>query len=98
MERRLKRSKLEIFHDVIESIEKESYGGEVIPTRVQQSCNMSYDKFSKQLDELKRKGLVTDKLPLDITEKGKKFLSDYGKIKNFLEKMKLEYLSEGDGT
>jgi predicted transcriptional regulator len=94
--RRIKRSQLELFHDILESVQKESSYDKALPTRVQQSSNLSYDKFSKYLDELKNRNLVTQDSPLNITEKGKQFLQDYGKIKNFLTKMKLEYLNEGE--
>ena len=87
---------MEIFNDILIAIQKESFYGEVKPTRVQQKCNISYDKFSKYVGELTKRKLITHDSPFSITDKGKQLLEDYGKIKDFLTKMKLEYLSEGD--
>jgi predicted transcriptional regulator len=70
-----------------------STDGEVRPTRVQQKCNISYDKFSKYLDELAKRKLVASSPSLCVTDKGKKLLYDYGKINDFILKMRLEYLS-----
>ena len=90
--RRERRSKLEIFNDILSTIQDESSYGEVKPTRVQQRCNMSYDKFSKYLDEMENRNLITHESPLSITSNGKRFVKDYEKIKGFLAEMKLEYL------
>ena len=92
MIRREKRTKLEIFYDILTAIRNEGFGGEVKPTRVQQRCNISFDKFSRYLNALTSEGLISNS-PIIITEKGKKLLQDYDKIKDFLNKMKLEYVS-----
>ena len=68
----------------------------VKPTRVQQKCNISYDKFSKYVDELRKRKLITHDSSLCITDKGKQLLVDYVKIQGFFTKMKLEYISEED--
>ncbi|MDH3611292.1 MAG: hypothetical protein OEM79_05975 [Nitrosopumilus sp.] len=89
----VRRSKLDLYYDIISAINEESLSGEVRPTRVQHHCNMSYDKLSRYLKELENKKLIQIP-PFLVTEKGKKFLEDYYKIKNFVEEMKLEYLKE----
>ena len=94
MLRRERRTKLEIFNDILIAIQKESSYGEVKSTRVQQKCNISYDKFSRYIDELRKRKLVTKNPPLCITDKGKQLLKDYRKIKGFLTKMKLEYIPQ----
>ena len=90
--RRERRTKLEIFYDILTAIQNEGFSGEVKPTRVQQRSNISFDKFSRYLDALTCEGLIHNS-PITITEKGKKLLQDYDKIKDFLNKMKLEYVS-----
>ena len=97
MARREKRTKLEIFYDILTAIQNESSSGEVKPTRVQQRCNMSFDKFSRYMEALKNEGLIRDSSPI-ITEKGKKLLQDYDKIKDFLNKMKLEYVGTEEAS
>ncbi|NND85996.1 MAG: hypothetical protein HKM23_01440 [Nitrosopumilus sp.] len=85
---------MEIFYDILNEFKKESSFGEIKRTRIQQKCNMSYDKFSKNLDELENRELISSNSSLQITDKGIQFLEDYGKINHFLDKMKLDYLSE----
>lgn len=91
----IRRNKLEIFYDILCGIEKEGLQGKVKPTRVQQQCNMSYDKFLKNIHELIKRNLITKNPSLEITREGRDFLQDYNKIVDFLIKMKLTYL-EGD--
>lgn len=80
---------MELFYDILNSINNAS--GNKTPTGIQQNCNISYDKFSKYVKELNQKGLI-DIEHFSITEKGKKLLDDYDKIKDFLIKMKMEYV------
>lgn len=94
MPRKEKRNKLEIYNDILSAILQVSSEGEPKPTRVQQKCNMSYDKFSKYIEELGNRKLITHDSPLCITDKGKRFLQDYGKIKSFIQKMKIKYVIE----
>ena len=90
--RRERRSKLEIFNDILSTIQDESSYGEVKPTRIAHIENISYENLSKYLDELKVKYLITDSSTL--TEKGRKFLQDYERIHNFVVQMKLESIDE----
>jgi len=88
--RRERRNKLEIYNDILIAIKDESQNGEVKPTRVQLRCNLSYDKFSNYLEELRRKDLITNSLA--ITPKGQKLLQDYERISQFIKKMQLDYV------
>ena len=88
---REKRKKLELYHDILHAIQEESIDGPVKPTRVQHLCNTSYDKMTKYLEELESKEMI-NKNPLSITERGKKFLIDYLKIRDFIKEMELEYV------
>lgn len=90
MPRRERRNKLEIYNDILIAIKDESQNGEVKPTRVQLRCNLSYDKFSNYLEELRRKDLITNSLA--ITPKGQKLLQDYERISQFIKKMQLDYV------
>ncbi len=86
-----RRSKLEIYNDILNAIQKESQEGEVKPTRIQHQSNLSYDKMTRYLKELENKKMITVS-PINLTEKGIKFLNDYEKIKDFLSEMQMEYL------
>ena len=87
-----RRTKQEIYVDILNSINNTN-SNDLTPTRIQQNCNLSYDKFSKYLIELNQKGLI-DTSNYSITEKGKKLLKDYGKIKDFLLKMNIEFVKK----
>ena len=64
-----RRSKLEIYYDILNAVQKEAQEGEVKPTRIQHHSNMSYDKMSKYLKEKGQKFLKD-------YEKIRKFLSN----------------------
>lgn len=86
---------MEIYNDILNAVQKEAQEGEVKPTRIQHQSNLSYDKMSRYLKELENKKMITVS-PIQITDKGKKFLNDYDKIKDFLSEMQMEYL-KGEG-
>ena len=83
---------MEIYNDILIAIREESQNGEVKPTRVQLRCNLSYDKFSNYLEELRRKDLIGNSLT--ITPKGQKLLQDYERISQFIKKMQLDYVDK----
>lgn len=86
-----KRSKLEIYNDILSAIELELQSGQAKPTRVQSRSNLAYDKLARYFDELKYKEMITQD-PLRITDKGHDFLQDYERIKAFLLEMGVKYL------
>lgn len=82
-----KRTSMEIYHDILIGIERESKNrGLVKRTRVQQSSNLSYDKFSRYLNDMAAKGLVILS-PLSITYKGRQFVREYDRILSFMREI-----------
>lgn len=93
LQRRERRSKLEIYYDILSSIVEESKNvGIVRPTRIQFMSGLSYDNLIKYLCELKEKKMIRNSKELIISEKGEQFLKDYEKIRKFTEQMGLDYL------
>ncbi len=86
-----KRSKLEMYNDILLAINENTNNGTAKPTHVQFRSNMSYDNLKKYLNELEEKNLVSI-FPLAVTEKGHRFLNDYGRIKDVIQKIGLDYL------
>ena len=86
-----KRSKLEIYNDILSAIELELQSGQAKPTRVQSRSNLAYDKLARYFEELKYKEMITQH-PLMITDKGHDFLQDYDRIKSFVLEMGVKYL------
>ena len=84
---------MEIYHDILIGIERESKArGTVKRTRVQQYSNLSYDKFSRHLDNMAERGLITLK-PLSITAKGREFVREYDKIRLFMREIGARFLA-----
>ena len=83
-----RRSKLQIYYDVITSIlvDKQEHG-QVSKTRIQQKCNTSYDKLIKYLDEMDEKELIKKEQGIEITESGNRFFEDYSKINNMIDEI-----------
>jgi predicted transcriptional regulator len=88
---RPKRNKMEIYNDILSAIAQGSIDGEAKPTRVQILSNLAYDKLVRYLDELEKKKMIVQD-PLGITARGKDFLQDYDRIKDFVLAMGVKYL------
>ena len=81
---------MEIYNDVLSAIRVELTIGEAKPTRVQSLSNLAYDKLAKYLNELESKKMIMQN-PLGITEKGRDFLQDYDRIRDFVAAMDIKY-------
>ena len=90
---RPKRSKMEIYNDILSAIRAESTDGEPRPTRIQAKSNLAYDKLMRYLGELEGRKMIAQN-PLQVTGRGRDFLEDYGRIKGFLKEMGVKYLTE----
>jgi predicted transcriptional regulator len=91
---RPKRGKLEIYNDILNAIKLELINGEARTTKVQSLSNLAYDKLTRYLGELAGKEMITMN-PLGLTPKGRNFLQDYDRIRDFLQEMGVKYLPEG---
>ena len=87
-----KRSKMEIYNDILSAIKLELTAGEARPTRIQAVSNLAYDKMTRYLVELEGKRMITQN-PIAITERGREFLQDYDRIRDFLQEMGVKYLT-----
>ncbi len=87
-----KRNKMEIYNDILNAIKLELADGEARPTRIQSKSNLAYDKLTRYLRELESREMIT-RNPLGITERGRDFLQDYDRIKDFLQEMGVKYFS-----
>ena len=83
-----KRSKLQIYFDVISAIIVEKQDNEeVSKTRLQHKSNNSYDKLLKYLDEMTEKGLIKTENEIDTTELGIKFYNDYSNVNDLIHEI-----------
>ena len=83
-----KRSKLQIYFDVLSAIlvEKQD-NAEISKTRLQHKSNTSYDKLLKYLDEMSEKGLIKLENKIDTTELGIKFHQDYSAVNDLIDEI-----------
>jgi predicted transcriptional regulator len=86
-----KRNKMEIYNDILNAIKVELISGEARPTRIQATSNLAYDKLTRYLVELEGRNMIS-RNPLAITDRGRDFLQDYNRIKDFLQEMGVKYL------
>jgi predicted transcriptional regulator len=91
LQRKERRHKLQIYHDILSAIREESMNeGGAKPTRIQHLSNMSYDKLSRHLDELQAKNMINRGDSLLLTDHGQEFLKEYQRLKDLIERMGLE--------
>ncbi len=81
---REKRTKIQLYFDIISAIIQEE---DISPTRIQFKCNTSYDKLMKYLGEMEKREIISKNGSIDVTDKGKKFHSDYSKINDLISEI-----------
>lgn len=89
--RRSKRSKWEIYHDILTSINNEITYDEVRVTRIQFQSNLSYDNLTKHLKDLEKKQMIT-RTPLSVSQKGFQYLKDSASVKELAQKLGLDQI------
>ncbi len=80
------RSKGRIFADILKAVQEED---KAITTHILYKSNLSYDRLTKYLQNLEEGGLLKrteerDKTFYEITEKGKRFLSEFQRMEAFV--------------
>ncbi len=85
--RKPSRSRLKIYLDLLEALEKE--GGSARFTRLLSASNVPYDRFLKYEEELIRRGLISERRDgdakyLELTPEGAKFLEELRRVERFL--------------
>lgn len=55
-------------------------------TRIQIKVNVPFVRFKEYIEDLKERGLIKVEAEVSITEQGQKYLDEYQKVKEFLEK------------
>ena len=81
-----KRNRLEIIRDILIVIREKS--GRIKPTHILYKSNLSHQMMDDYLSELIDKGFILEKVEkksktYSITDKGRKYLSQYGLIQEF---------------
>jgi DNA-binding PadR family transcriptional regulator len=66
-------------------------------TRVQSDVNVPFVRFKEYLDDLQRKGLIEVVPDLGITERGRRYLQEYRRVRDFFEQFGLSERRSGAG-
>ena len=83
-----RRSKIQIFFDIVSAIIDDTQNNESIsPTRIQFKCNTSYDKLTKYLEEMAKRGIIENEKSIAVTEKGMQFHKDYSRINELINEI-----------
>jgi len=83
-----RRTKTLIFFEVITAVIDDAQNNEkVTPTRIQIKSKTSYDKLTKYLEEMEKRGMVEKEKSIAITEKGMEFHKDYSRINDLINEM-----------
>ena len=87
-----RRAKTQIFFDIITAVIDDTQNNEsVSPTRIQFKCNTSYDKLTKYLEEMEKRGMVEKEKSIAITEIGMEFHKDYSRINELINEMNKKF-------
>jgi|TARA_B100000809_G_scaffold212796_1_gene216932 predicted transcriptional regulator len=83
-----RRSKIQIFFDIVTAIMDDAQNNETIsPTRIQFKCNTSYDKLTKYLEEMEKREIIQREKSITVTEKGMQFHKDYSRINELINEI-----------
>ena len=70
-----RRTKTQIFFEVITAVIDDTQNNEsVSPTRVQIKCKTSYDKLTKYLEEMEKRGMIERKNQLQLLRREWSFI------------------------
>ena len=88
-----KRTRLEVIRDILIVIKERN--GKIKPTHILYKSNLSYQMMEEYLNELISKQFISELKTKEskcyaITEKGQKFLQQYGVISDFVSSFGLE--------
>ena len=84
-----KRDRLEIIEDILSVIRDRK--GSAKPTHILYKSNLSHQMLVEYLSELMERGFVVENIDrkkrktYDLSEKGYKYLEEYGKIRTFVD-------------
>ena len=83
-----RRSKIQIFFDIVTAVIDDTQNNKsVSPTRIQIKCNTSYDKLTKYLEEMEKRGMIEKEKSIIVTERGMEFHKDYSRINDLINEM-----------
>jgi predicted transcriptional regulator len=86
-----RRDKLKIYGDLLSLLYAESREEKIVLTHVQVQLKVPFDRLKTYISELNDLGLIQDQTSLKLTEKGKQYIVEYGKVLDFMKRMGVAY-------
>jgi len=91
MKKIARRDKLKIYGDLLSILHAESREEKIVLTHVQVQIKVPFDRLKTYISEIHDLGLIQDQTSLKLTEKGKQYIVDYGKVLDFMKRMGIAY-------
>ena len=91
MKKIARRDKLKIYGDLLSILYAESREEKIVLTHVQVQIKVPFDRLKNYISEIYDLGLIQDQTSLKLTEKGKQYIVDYGKVLDFMKRMGIAY-------
>jgi len=86
-----RRDRLKIYGDLLSLLYAESREENIVLTHVQVQLKVPFDRLKMYISELNDLGLIQDQTSLKLTEKGKQYIVEYGKVLDFMKRMGVAY-------
>ncbi len=86
-----RRDRLKIYGDLLSILYAENREERIVLTRVQVQIKVPFDRLKNYITELDDLGLIESESSLKLTEKGKQYLVEYGKVLDFMKRMGIAY-------
>lgn len=86
-----RRDRMKIYADILSIIQTEARKGKIVLIRVQQKTNVPFDRLKVYLSELEELSLIQNDSSLRLTEKGRRYITEYERVLDFMKRMGLEY-------
>jgi predicted transcriptional regulator len=76
-----------IYAEILGNIRSALRNGEKLTiTRIQLKVNVPFVRFKEYWDDLKARGLINAESKISLTKEGERYLEEYRKVREFLEK------------
>jgi predicted transcriptional regulator len=86
-----RRDRLKIYGDLLSVLSALSREEKIVLTHVQVQIGVPFDRLKTYISELNNLGLIEDQTSFKLTEKGKQYIVEYGKVLDFMKRMGLTY-------
>jgi predicted transcriptional regulator len=86
-----RRDRLKIYGDLLSILYAENKEEKIVLSHVQVQIKVPFDRLKNYISELNDLGLIQDETSLKLTEKGKQYLIEYGKVLDFMNRMGIAY-------